>query len=151
MTKLGVEKGHHRVPTDREGTSILTQVLEEPFTFLDVTGQPIERPLCEMTASEVLLAVQWQDEEAGRLDREVEPHLHVIVAVNQGRANDYSTAARARGAEVFGRYKEAEVKAARLMELIAAAMPDWPDGMILREAVRSCWPHVRRRQRAGGG
>jgi len=133
------------------GTSILTQALEEPFTFHDPTGQLVERPLCEMTASEVLLAVRWQDEEAARLDREVEPHLPVVVAVNQGRANDYSSAERATAAEAFGRYKEAEVKAARLLELIGAAMPDWPDGMILREAVRSCWPHVRRRQRAGGG
>jgi hypothetical protein len=134
-----------------EARMILAQALEEPFTFRDLTGQLAERPLCEMNASEVLLAVRWQNEEAARLDREVEPHLSVVVAVNQGRANDYSAAERAKAAEAFGRYKEAEVKAARLTELIGAAMPDWPDGMILREAVRSCWPHVRQRHRASRG
>jgi hypothetical protein len=114
---------------------MLAQALEEPFTFRDLTGQMLERRLCEM--NEVLLAVQWQDEEVARLDREVAPHLPVLVAVNQGRAKDYSTAERARAAEAFRRYKEAEVKVARLMELIGVAMPDWPDGMIHREAVRS--------------
>jgi hypothetical protein len=45
-----------------------------PFTVsFDTDGTPVQRPLGEMTASEVLTALEWQAANVARLETEAEP------------------------------------------------------------------------------
>lgn len=89
----------------------------ERFTFLDVGDVLTEMPLREMTAVEVLRARRWHSEEADRIVR----------ATPRG--------VRATNAEVA-----AVKKALRLMDLLVAAMPEWPDDMVVGEAAHRYWP-----------
>lgn len=88
----------------------------ERFTFQDLDGRLVERPLREMIPVEVLRAWGWHHDEADRVCRE-------DVAPSEGIA--------------------VVEKAQRLWELIGAAMPDWPDGMSIGAAVHRFWPFGR--------
>lgn len=63
------------------------KAFNEPFTiYLNSEGKPVERSLREMTASEVLAAMEWQDVEAKRLEREAEPAKAIAIALAEGRS-----------------------------------------------------------------
>jgi hypothetical protein len=117
------------------------EVFDDRFLFPSETGALIERSLLEMTPRELLCALQWQEDEAIRLDRETEPHLAVAVAVNQGRAHHYSPAEVAAATEVMARYRDAAIAAIRLLELIRVAIPEWPDDTMSCEGAQLLTPY----------
>lgn len=119
----------------------------ERFTlYLDTDGQPVQRSLREMTADEVLTAIDWQTAEANRLERVTcdargESLLESFKAAGQvpdGVTNDeleQATAAMWAAAEAWE-------KGARLLELVRANIPNWHQRQKLgmREAIRHWWP-----------
>src|ERR1700751_1159081 len=72
----------------------MTKVIEpiafnERFTlYLNAEGKPVQRTLREMTAGEVLQAMEWQRAEAGRLKAETAPFGAWANAVEEGRLDD---------------------------------------------------------------
>src|SRR5689334_17751457 len=60
--------------SSRNGKWGSTMATTERFiVYFNAAGQPVHRSLEEMTAGEVIQALNWHIEEAERLDREAEP------------------------------------------------------------------------------
>ena len=119
----------------------------EQFTiYLNTVGKPVRRTLREMTADEVLLAMNWSLAEADRLSIEAEPARQLAIAIEEGRAEEIgSTHEQIKdSAAILRRAGEAMESDARLLSLVASAMPQWRgSGLTLVQALRRYWPRGR--------
>ena len=90
------------------------EAFNERFTvYLDAEGKPVERTLREMTAGEVLKALEWLGEEIARLER----------------------------GEALKCFGEAEQTLARLMHRVIAILPPQAtEHLALRDALLRYWP-----------
>ena len=116
----------------------------EAFTlYLNTEGQPVERPLRDMTAGEVLVAMDWYQDEVERAERAVQPFVEMTAAMEAGTVDPNTTGAQIKAA-VAGLRQTAELqsKAGRLGSLVQSNMPQWrrhPE-VKMREALRRWWP-----------
>ncbi len=124
----------------------------ERFTiYLNTAGKPVQRTLREMTAGEVLLAMEWAEGEADKLERDV--------AVMETEAKAIRARAESSGflppdeiellssAVAMRRQLTAALhKSVRLDELVYAALPlsDLDPTMRFHDALRRFWPGGRR-------
>lgn len=117
----------------------------QKFTiYVNVAGDLVQRTLSEMSADEVMAAVQWQSDESDRLEREAAPFIERTKLVMDGKgltndlAQDYLEIAVAtmRAAAAAG------LKAVHLMEVVRANLPQWKQhpGMTMEIALRRFWP-----------
>jgi hypothetical protein len=103
-----------------------TAALNERFTLYSADGKPVERMLHEMTADEVMAAVEWSVAETKRLNRAAEPARELVIAVRKegrgdmlkGEASDELTAA----VESIREAMEATNRHVRLLSLIQDAI-----------------------------
>lgn len=120
-------------------------MLNERFTlWLNAEGQPVDKPLSEMTSGELLQALHYHDDEHQRLDALCEPDRPLYELAQGGepappeisREQIQAAAARSRAAAA------AADKLADLLQLIGAAIPQWRrhPGMKLTLAVKQFWP-----------
>lgn len=72
-----------------------TAALNERFTLYNADGKPVERMLHEMTADEVMAAVEWSVAETKRLDRAAEPARELVIAAGKSIAERCHWARRA--------------------------------------------------------
>ena len=108
-----------------------TAALNERFTLYSADGKPVERMLHEMTADEVMAAVEWSVAETKRLNRAAEPARELVIAVRKegrgdmlkGEASDELTAA----VESIREAMEATNRHVRLLSLIQDAIPQWQE------------------------
>jgi hypothetical protein len=118
----------------------------EKFTlYLNTDGQPVQRTLREMTAGEVMQALQWHDDEVARLQREAEPACAIGRAAEEGRSADVAhlTDDELRAASTaLTRYSEAAKQLSRLMTRVIATVPPQAKHLPLPQALR--------RYRSGG-
>lgn len=124
---------------------LTTARFSEPFTlYVNAAGSPVQRTLREMTAGEVLAAIEWHADEAERLEREAAPFAKLGEIIEAGgelpadMASDDIKAAAA----VLRRAGEAQMRCGRLMQLVQINMPQWHrhPGMKLAAAVHQFWP-----------
>jgi hypothetical protein len=123
-------------------------VLNERFTlYLNADGHPVQRTLREMTAEEVLLALNWSGAEAEQLDREAEPARLIAEALEDGRSEEIARLGQYdidAAISLLRQAGEAMERDARLMSLVVSAIPQWRGSkMSLREGLRRYWPHGR--------
>ena len=111
-----------------------------PFTIgLDADGKPVQRPLGEMTATEVLTALEWQAARVARLETEAKPAHWLaehdwIDGVALDTARQAVTTLRSLASE--------QERLIELLQLVGAAMPQWrrDSDLQLSAAVRRFWP-----------
>lgn len=109
--------------------------------WLDAAGKPVEKALAEMTAAEVVQAAQWQHDEMERLVRIAEPWDQIAEDLGRGIEPDIGPDRVKEGVAALRASAAAVEKNARLMQLILAAMPQWPgSGVNFGAAVRRYWP-----------
>jgi hypothetical protein len=115
----------------------------ERFTiYLNAAGEPVQRTLSEMTADEVMQAINWHDEEADRLEREAGPLLGLAVAVEAGTLDPTPNMLRD-AAQGLRQASDAQIKSARLLEQVRAILsPQWQrhQNVTLTAALRRWWP-----------
>jgi hypothetical protein len=124
----------------RKLASASAQIGLLPFTIgLNADGKPVQRPLGEMTATEVLTALDWQAATVARLETEANP-AHWLAEPDQidGVALD---AARQAVTTLRSLASEQE-RLIELLQLVGAAMPQWrrDSDLQLSAAVRRFWP-----------
>jgi hypothetical protein len=122
---------------------ITPTALNERFTlYLNTEGKPVQRTLREMTAAEVLMALEWSRGETDQLSAEAEPARVLAVAIEEGCPPDDLTQDQFNEAVlILRRSGEAMNRDARLMSLVAASMPKWKGtGMPLAKALHRYWP-----------
>jgi hypothetical protein len=112
----------------------------ERFTVgLDPEGRPVQQRLFEMTAAEVLAAVEWQTAEANWLTREAEPAGAIVKAAEA--TGSLSPDGTALHIAIVRQADEARRREANLRAMIHATIPQWPGaGAALGGAVRRFWP-----------
>jgi hypothetical protein len=117
-----------------------------PAAFNELFGEPA-RTLRQMTADEILTAIDWQTTTADRLEQECEPFVKLATAAVDGTLSPntpvhmVTTAARR-----LREASEAQAKAMRLVTLVMGAVrAQWNahPGLKLEDAVRLFWPHGR--------
>ena len=116
----------------------------EVFTIsLDADGQPVEKPLREMTADEVWSALSWYHREVYRTERATSPYAEMTAALEAGTLDPNTPGEEVmRGAKLFREAAEVQLKEARLLSAVRSSMPEWrrhPD-VKLGEAMRRWWP-----------
>jgi hypothetical protein len=128
-----------------EHAILAPEEFNERFTlYLNGEGKPVQRTLREMAPTEVLLAMEWLNNEANRLDLEAAPARASSEAYEEsGRIPDGVTREEVRryGAALV-KSREAMKRSNHLMQMIQAVMPQWdrhPE-MQLRVALRRFWP-----------
>jgi hypothetical protein len=120
--------------------------LNERFpVYLNADGRPVERTLREMTADEVIAAVEWSAGVAERLACEAMPAEELIVAVQAGHGELLNSKTRQEleaGIAALDAASKAIGRHAHLLKLIRAAVPQWQEQTKrrLHEAVRRYWP-----------
>lgn len=126
---------------------IAPAAFNERFTlYLNNEGKPVQRTLREMTAGEVLLAMQWLTEEINRLEPLVHPIREMMEEYEAtGRAPPAMAAMTSQemeaASDLMDECAATQQKWADLARLIKANMPQWHGtGMPLREALRRYWP-----------
>lgn len=123
----------------RKLASVAAQI-GPPFTVgLDADGTPVQRPLGEMTASEVLAALEWQAANVARLEAEAEPARRLA---EPDRIDSVTLDAARRAVETLRTLATEQETLIALLERIGATMPQWrPDSdLSLSAAVRRFWP-----------
>jgi hypothetical protein len=135
-------KGHWRILSTRVIVVAMSDppAIGERFTVgLDPDGRPVQQRLFEMTAAEVLAAVEWQTAEANWLTREAEPAAAIIKAAEALRSPSPDEAALQTA--IVQQADEARRRQANLRAMIHATIPQWPGtGAALGGAVRRFWP-----------
>ena len=102
-----------------------------------------------MTATEVLLALEWQAAEAHKLQAEVEPWVKIGDLIEAGRSDEVPPELTADELRAAGTRCLVAADAAqhvrRLQSLICAAMPQWRNGsgLPLDKALHRYWPRGR--------
>jgi hypothetical protein len=127
---------------------IIPDALNERFTlYLNADGNPVQRTLREMTPDEVLLALEWSGAQAELLNQEAESARLIAEALEDGRIDEIAHLEKHdidAAISLLRQAGEAMVRDARLMSLIASAIPQWRGAkMSLRQAVHRYWPHGR--------
>jgi hypothetical protein len=122
--------------------------LNERFTvYLNSDGNPVQRTLREMTADEVLLALEWSGAEAERLNREAELARSIAEALEDGRTEKLAHLGKHdidAAISLLCQAGEAMVSDARLMSLVMSAIPQWRGSkMSLGQGLLRYWPHGR--------
>jgi HAMP domain-containing protein len=117
----------------------------ECFTiYLNADGNPVQRTLREMTAGEVLAAIAWHTAESDRLEHETQRFRDIAKALEAGDADavppDTKEAEIKHMAAALREAGEAQLKTARLMQLVHVNMPQWRRRMKIGEALRRYWP-----------
>ena len=119
-------------------------MINQRFTlWLNSDGQPLEKPLSEMTSREVLQAVKWHTVENRRLAALCAADIPIAGKISRGEAVDlpegYDCLA---GGQRLRASAHAELKLADLLQLLGAAMPQWQrrHDMKLTAAVKLFWP-----------
>jgi hypothetical protein len=116
--------------------------LGEKFVVsLNPEGCPVQRALHEMTATEVLAAIEWHTDEALRLQEQtvscVEPaeaaEMDILDLEMQDGVRRVAKGGVAAAATTLG-------KAARLLALVVSALPKHGEFLPLRERILSTWP-----------
>lgn len=139
------------IRTHRCGSTAMSEVItpgafNEKFTlYLNTEGKPVQRTLREMTADEVLRALEWQGSEADRLNREAEPARQIAsAAADKGRHAEIAHLSEAEfdaAALALEKAGEAAERQVRLLGLIEAVMPQWHGSKLpLGKALRRYWP-----------
>jgi hypothetical protein len=127
-------------------TVIQPAAFSEKFTVrIDADGKPVQRALREMTAGEVIAAVERSAEEVDRLAREALPAEEIAVALEEGR---HEALAGMTGEEVWAAQAalraagEAMERHAGLLSLIHGALPEWqePTRKAFHDALLHHWP-----------
>lgn len=108
-----------------------TAALNERFTLYNADGKPVERMLHEMTADEVMAAVEWSVAETKRLDRAAEPARELVIAARKEGRGEMSLGKTradltATSAPILAAM-EATNRHVRLLSLIQAAIPQWQE------------------------
>jgi hypothetical protein len=126
-------------------TLLVPNQFNERFTlYVGAGGQPTELTLREMTAAQVMQAMNWHWAESDRLDRENRRFDEMAVAAVAGTL-ERETSDDLVETAILALHHAGEMaqKAARLTTLIRAAIqPQWDrhPGMGIGEAVRRFWP-----------
>jgi hypothetical protein len=125
-----------------------TEFNEKFVLYLNSDGQPVDRTLREMTAGEVLQAIEWHEDEADTLADELaamEDERAAARATLQSGKDAAALETLHRGIAAARKSGKAAERSARLMTLVAANIPQWErhPGLKLSEALRRYWPHGR--------
>jgi glutamine synthetase type III len=129
-----------------EMAGVLTPAkLNERFTvYLNTESKPVERTLREMSADEVLSAINWHVAESRRLDRETHRFTEMAKIIEDGGAlpAEITSENLHQASMELRQAGEAGQKAGRLMVLVVASIQQThrQHGMKLGEAVRRFWP-----------
>jgi hypothetical protein len=114
----------------------------ERFTlWLNSEGKPVEKPLAEMTAGEVSLALQWQQDEQRRLERIAAPWAKMAEDWSaRGIQPDITEVQWREAVDALRAAAAATQKMQRLMQLLYAAIPQWhSSGLTFGAALRRFW------------
>ena len=114
--------------------------IEPRFTIsLDADASPVQRPLGQMTASEVLTALEWHAANVARLEAEAEPARRLA---EPDRIDSVTLDAARRAVETLRTLATEQETLIALLQGIGAAMPQWrPDSDLpLSAAVQQFWP-----------
>ena len=128
---------------DDETMSLIRPIaFNEPFTiYLDADGKPVQRTLREMTAGEVMQAMQWHAAEADRLEAACDGIPNPDNQADWAAIDTMSAYERQRAVAKLRTASEAAERAAHLWELVWAQIPEKARAtMKLREAVGRHWP-----------
>jgi hypothetical protein len=127
--------------------------LDERFTiYCNAKGKPVQRTLREMTADEVMEAIEWNGREADRLEKLAAPYLHrrsPAEAFEAGEITDAEMVAQTEhGVALLQASAAAFTRSANLERAVLAALNHLPeaakDQPIVR-VLRRYWPGGRRR------
>jgi hypothetical protein len=122
---------------------------ERYTVWLNADGNPVERTLQEMTRKEVMVALQFLEEQCDRMERETAEFSALAEAMQRGEVgpddlSDAEVDALPAKIEALQECGEAQQKLARLMRRVQAAMPQWGQkkGQKLRlgDALDRFWP-----------
>ena len=111
-----------------------------PFTIgLAADGKPVQRPLGEMTATEVLTALEWQAARVARLETEANP-AHWLVEPD--RIDGVALDAARQAVITLRSLASEQERLIELLQLVGAAMPQWcrDSDLHLSAAVQRFWP-----------
>ncbi len=114
----------------------------EKFTVcLDTSGQPVQRALIEMTAPQVVQAMEWQEANSDRLCQKSDQTLRVATALlTRAKAGEKLAAEEFtifKNAADASERAEAELKkTARLMKLVMSRIPHRYSYMPISERLR---------------
>ena len=120
----------------------------ERFTiYLNADGNPVQRTLREMTATEVSLALEWSRAEVEQLDTQAGTARRIAGALESGRTEEIAHL-RQRDIDaaisILRQTGEAMERDARLMSLVASTIPQWRGSkMSLGQGLRRYWPYGR--------
>lgn len=115
--------------------------------YLNVAGDPVQRTLGEMTADEVLLALEWHSTEADRLIKDAAPISAMMEKMARSGASPPELVAMTQREYIHAKALlhqalEAGEKCQRLMLLVNAKLPR--NFKRLGDAVRWHWPSAHR-------
>jgi len=118
---------------------------DELFTIDLIEGEPVQRPLAEMTADEVLGAVGWLEVERywkGQASDAVHDLLDENLDLEkEGRESEKTEGLFLAAASAGGAQWNALERFNQLIDLICALAPDEEvDGMTIDEVLRRFWP-----------
>jgi hypothetical protein len=128
---------------------IQPDAFNERFTiYLNTAGKPVQRALREMTAAEVLLALDWQTTEASKLQAEAEPWAKIGDLIDAGRMDevpDLSPDEFRIAGDRLNEAADALLRLRRLRSQICTTMPQWRNGsgLPLDKALHRYWPRGR--------
>jgi hypothetical protein len=116
----------------------------EIFTIgLTATGEPVQRPMREMTADEFLVAWEWHRDAAVRLEEEGAAVLDLLSdKAEEGRLTAVERRAFRKAVGLMRAAGAEHHKTGRLMQLACAVMPQWvrQPQVTVADAVRQWWP-----------
>lgn len=110
---------------------IKPDAFNERFTLLNAAGKLVQRPLREMTADEVMAALEWADAEMERWRAEAERHKAIFTAVEAGKA---VTKEQDAALDALKEMEAAVERMTRLFSLVRAIVPEGAG------ALRRSWP-----------
>jgi hypothetical protein len=114
------------------------QFNEKYTLYVNTAGQPVERTLREMTAAEVLQAVNWHFAEANRLEREAAPYKQMAIDAENGWLDpDTPDDVVHAGARALLAAGEASKIAGLLLARVDSALPK--SGLTLGVALHRYW------------
>lgn len=123
---------------------VMPDQFNEQFTlYLNTEGKPVKRTLREMTAGEVLQAMDWQRDEANRLNAEAAPALAWGEAIEAGRKDDVpdlSPDEFRHAAAKLDEAADATVRAERLISLVLSHCPARYRKTPLQAGLPRWWP-----------
>lgn len=132
------------MPDQRTGEIVAPGAFNERFTlYLNTTGTPVQRSLREMTADEVVAAIKYQVAESNRLEAEAKPWQPAAGESDEQWKQRIGQQPDLRDiVALLRRAGAAQCRAADLMQLVNAQMPQWSrhPKMGLHQAVRRWWP-----------